>query len=328
MSHSQGFPRRDGLELPEQFDVMINVACNARCPFCVQEATFKSAQGTDNRYLDVLAREFALFYAAGGRRVVITGGEPTLDPQRVLGVLNVLRPYVLEVKALYTNGARLLEAGPNGSGTLAAEVAGAGLGCVNLSVHSTDEQSNAAIFQIRNRPATVAVADHLARVGLPFRLNLTLQRGGVEDAPGLLAYIEWADRLGACDVYVRELFRFAIDSPQSKTNRDPIGWSAEHRVALQPVFSQLCQEGSLERVGARTEVSREKQEDQFIHRATGMKVTTSRLVIGTERRDAVPYLVLMPDAALYRGWLGETDRLETLGDVPRYQAPKGSLSES
>jgi molybdenum cofactor biosynthesis enzyme MoaA len=87
--------------LSQQFDIMVTTACNARCPFCVQEATFKPERCTDDRFLAGLDKHFADFYRAGGRRVVITGGEPLLLPYRVLAVLTLLAPYHdLEVKAI------------------------------------------------------------------------------------------------------------------------------------------------------------------------------------------------------------------------------------
>src|SRR5204862_3526810 len=84
-----------------QFDIMVTTACNARCPFCVQEATFKPSHASDEHFLTAIQVHFADFYREGGRKVVITGGEPLLVPRRVLAVLDVLAQFRdLHVKAL------------------------------------------------------------------------------------------------------------------------------------------------------------------------------------------------------------------------------------
>lgn len=300
--------------IPEQFDIMVTAACNARCPFCVQEVTFKPLGKDDTRFKDGLIRHFADFYAHGGRRVVITGGEPTTVPERVFASLEVLRQYPdLEVVALYTNGSKLMSVAAGESRTYAQRFAEAGLPCVNLSVHDFDLASNRAIFALPNLPPTDDITRHLRDCGLAFRFNLTLHQGGVETYDDFLKYVDWAFAQGAQDVYVRDLFEFGFDKALCKSDREALEFMKTHRVDVAALVEGMRTHAEVFEVAyVRDEIVREKREHAYIHRTTGKKVFLAQLKIGTESRDAIPYLIYMPDGNLYRGWLGEPDRMESI----------------
>jgi molybdenum cofactor biosynthesis enzyme MoaA len=298
------------LPIPEQLDIMVTDGCNAKCAFCVQEATFKPSLTSDQIFLEALRRHFREFHELGGRRVVITGGEPLLGLPRVISVLNELSGYELEVKALYTNGERLLRSsGDDGRSTVAEALANARLECVNLSVHHHDHQINNRIFGLPCKPRTEAIAEHLNACGLPFRFNLALQRGGVETYEDVVRYADCAFALGAQDVYVRELFNFGFSNPKCESDRNPICFSQNHRISAMRIIAQMRTRGAFELVRVQREAYRNKVEHEFIHLASGRRVYVSWLEIGTEHDDGLPYLVLMPDGGLYRGWLGGADEI-------------------
>jgi len=56
-------------------------------------ATFKSAQTRGEPFISALRRHFREFYELGGRKVVITGGEPLLALHRVQAVLHELATF-------------------------------------------------------------------------------------------------------------------------------------------------------------------------------------------------------------------------------------------
>ena len=307
-----GVPTRSTSTIPEQFDVMVTNACNARCAFCVQEATFKSAQGSNERFMGALKCHFREFYESGGRRVVITGGEPLLDLQRVLDVLKELAQYPdLTVKALYTNGERLVHSLP-GSGSYADALAHGGLGCVNLSVHHDDEEVNNRIFALPEKADTESITSHLRTCGLPFRFNLTLQRGGIECFADLVRYAKWAFSLGAQDIYVRELFRFAFTEPKCASDREPLGYCLTRRVSAAKLVQQMKEDRQFTLLRTSEEKLREKIETEFLHVPFGRRIFISSLTIGTESNSGMPYLVLMADGNLYRGWLDSEDRISSM----------------
>jgi len=294
---------------------MVTVGCNARCPFCVQEATFKAHGANGGTFIHAVRRHMSEFHAQGGRRVIITGGEPLLVLSRVLDVLEEIKQYSdLEVKALYTNGSRLLDRVANAEGhTVAMELAAAGLGCVNLSVHHHDETQNRQMFVLPHRPSTAEIAAHLADCGLPFRLNLTLQKGGIDTAEALRRYIDWGFALGAESMYVRELFRFSFDRIQCTSDRNPIEYSRAHAVEAAQLAEDLLEMDDFRLCGDQREALREKREWEFEFLPAGRRVALSSLKIGTESAVGYPYVVVMPDGKLYRGWLGETHEIPQLG---------------
>jgi len=291
--------------MSSQFDVMVTSVCNARCAFCVQEATFKPPCGKDAKFLDALRDSFGWFYTNGGRRVVITGGESLLEFPRVKAVLAELKQYKdLQVKALYTNGSLLLRRLSKGARITAAEtLAKAGLGCVNLSVHHYDNDINNAMLGLPGKPRTEDIVKHLEACGLPFRLNLTLQRGGISTAGDLINYVKWGVKLGAKDIYVRELFRFARDINWAVADRDAVAYSNKNHV-LVPPMQRLLEQHGFSLLSEQREFLRDKTEWAFTHSPSGMRVYLSSLEIGSESPKGWPYLVLMPDAVLYNGWLG------------------------
>lgn len=302
----------DSTRIPEQFDVMVTNTCNARCAFCVQEATFKSAQTRGEPFIAALRHHFREFYELGGRKVVITGGEPLLALHRVQAVLHELAAFPdLTVKALYTNGERLVCSHPDG-GSYASALARAGLGCVNLSVHHDDDAVNDRIFGLPNKASTDAITSHLKTCGLPFRFNLTLQRGGIETYSDLIRYTNWAFAQGAQNIYVRELFHFAFAEPKCDSDRDPLNYCLTHRVSAAKLIELMKADHQFSFVKVRQEKFRDKVEVEFLHANSQRKVFITTLTVGNEFRDETPYLVLMPDGNLYRGWLDATDRIETV----------------
>ena len=55
-----------------------------------------------------------------------------------------------------------------------------------------------------------------------------------------------------------------------------------------------------------------KREWELEYQPAGRRVFLSSLEIGTEAAHGYPYLVLMPDGKLYRGWLGERHEIAGL----------------
>ena len=298
--------------MPDQLDIMVTGACNAQCAFCVQEATFRSDITRDDAFLAAARKSIREFYEAGGRRVVITGGEPTLQMPRVLSVLAELgRCPDWEVNALYTNGSLLLSRRGHGGCTVAEELLAAGLGCVNLSVHHYLDEINDRILALwRAKPRTCEIAAHLKACGIAFRLNLTVQRAGIASVTDLLEYLDWGFSLGAKDIYVRALFLFAFEADLINDDRNPVKYSASNRVRVDDWPVEIVARSRYMIAGSRCELDRDKTELEFEDPATGKRFYLSKLAVGKENPEGFPYLVLMPDGRLYRGWLGQNDLVE------------------
>jgi len=312
-----------------QFDIMVTTVCNARCPFCVQEATFKPTQAAEEAFLTALRTHFAEFRRQGGRRVVITGGEPLLFPQTVLRVLGILAEFRdLEVKAVYTHGRHLLRRLSADGRTVAEALRDAGLGCVNLSVHHFDNDVNCRIMRLPVEPTVERMAAQLRKIGLPFRLDLTLQKDGVASLDDLLRYVEWGFSLGAKDIYVRELFDIRLTQERTDTDRHAVEYCHKHRVPVLPFVQALKHARDFRLIDETRESMRDKTEWVFGYLPAKRQVFLSSLVIGTECPDGLPYLVLMPDGHLYRGWLGTEDRVANVPSDDQRSAATPARSET
>ncbi len=300
----------DTPNLPPQFDIMVTNECNARCRCCIQEATFRSDTVDAGTFLSELQGHLDRFCSLGGQRVILTGGEPLVEFSLVLDILALVQRFPdLKMVALYTNGSLLLRKDENSPLTFAERLARAGLGSVGLSVHHHLDWINNKLLGMPRKTSTSTIASELRRCNLPFRFNLVLQQGGIASANDLLAYVDLAFALGATDVYVREMARFSFDAPLCASSRGAIEYSSSHRVSVDELAEQLRVAPGIAYLGARSEQFRDKREMQFRHRASGKHFYLSRLVVGSESEQGVPYLVLMRDARLYRGWLGVRDEI-------------------
>jgi len=300
--------------IPEQIDIMVNEECNAKCGMCIQEITYKSGSDSEDDFINAVQNHFRSFYELGGRKVIITGGEPTLRPARVEKVLQELAKYGdLELVAMYTNGSRLLKERDGES--IAQRLLNAGLQFVNLSVHHYDLNKNNEVFGIeKDNPRDVSA--HLREIGLPFRYCATLQQDGLETTEDVLKYVNFAKQNGAVDVYLRQMFEVQlVDTGSLSPKRLPvvqrgIEYTRQNFVDLMPIVENLAERDYL--VDENRDFQGRKKHETRYQTPDGFNFFISTLEIGTENAKELPYLVIMPNGGLYSTWMGETSRVETL----------------
>ncbi len=298
--------------IPEQIDIMVNSECNARCQMCVQEITWKVSTGEQDPFMKGVATNMREFYDAGGRRVIITGGEPTLRPTRVCSVLEELSHYPdLQLVAMYTNGSRLLK--ETDGETLAQQFKKAGLQYIDLSVHHYDPTRNNRIFGI-NIGKTQVTSKHLSDIGLPARFCATLQRGGLETVEDVITYLDFAQHCGARDAYLRELFRIHNVDFNNGATRGHLEYIDFNFVPLRSIIDGLKASG-LVQLGQRTNFQGREKNELAFETKDGFPFYTSQLEIGKERAEELPYLVIMPNGNLYSTWMGERHRVNSLKDL-------------
>lgn len=300
--------------IPEQIDIMINEECNARCGMCIQEITYKPGVDSKEKFIEAVRKHFGDFYELGGRKVIITGGEPTLRPDRVERVLRELSRYDdLELIAMYTNGSRLLK--QRNEETIAQRLLKSGLQFVNLSIHHHDTAKNSAVFGIeKDDPRDVSA--HLREIRLPFRYCATLQKGGLETTEDVLDYVEFARENGAVDVYLRQMFEVQlVDTGGLSSKRLPIvkkglEYIRENFVDVRPIIENLGRQGYI--VEERDDFQGREKHETRLQTPRGYGFFISTLEIGTETAKELPYLVVMPNGGLYSTWMGETSRIDSL----------------
>jgi pyruvate-formate lyase-activating enzyme len=209
--------------------------CQAACPFCFSEASVSAEQ--DQGRIDWDAAEAWARYARrrGAERAVITGGgEPTLLRDAALLRLIGIGHRHLDKVVLITNGVSLAAAGQIAAGEAIRALDAAGLGVLAVSRHHVDEAANARLMKLETGTEALLaahrdVADGLAR--LHPRLVCVLQRGGVEDAAGVEAYVAWAVRQGVAEICFKELY-VSTSEESVYFSRAANDWSERHQVSL------------------------------------------------------------------------------------------------
>ncbi|QWP76361.1 hypothetical protein J5226_22705 [Lysobacter sp. K5869] len=127
----------------------------------------------------------------------------------------------VEDRVLYSNGAGFAR----GRGEeLIAALRGFGLSWVELSRHHFDTARNHRIMRFRDGEpiAEGAAFERVARAlsaSLPVRQVCILQRGGIDDADGVAAYLDWARTYGAGTVIFREFSRLDAGYRDNATRR-------------------------------------------------------------------------------------------------------------
>lgn len=205
--------------------------CSARCLFC-SENLRPTGTGTMAQTLRPGPDYFLGLRAALAQlrglplSWSLSGLESSDDEAWFLRLLDTLGAAerdgaTVEERVLYSNGAGFAR----GRGEeLIAALQAFGLSWLELSRHHHDAARNQRIMRFRDGEAIAdgarfeAVARRLA-AALPLRQVCILQRGGIDDADGVAAYLDWARACGAGTVIFREFSRLDAGYRDNATRR-------------------------------------------------------------------------------------------------------------
>jgi MoaA/NifB/PqqE/SkfB family radical SAM enzyme len=159
--------------VPEHEDIIrINFRCNQACEFCFVSTHLPSMP-------DAAVREAILDAARRGARVVLSGGEPTLNPHLLEYVALAKAHSTMDVQ-LQTNAIKLDDA------SFVERLAGAGLALAFVSLHgSTADVSDRVTSAPGTFVRTVVGLDNLARSSIKTILNFVLCQANYRDFPNL-----------------------------------------------------------------------------------------------------------------------------------------------
>lgn len=166
--------RGDGT--PAEVTVRVNFRCNQACEFCFVSTHLPSApEDAVRAAIETAARQHAV--------VVLSGGEPTLNPRLVEYVELASRLGAASVE-LQSNATRL------GNGGLAAALAEAGLQGAMISLHgATAEVSDAVTGAPGTFVATLKGIDALVRTPVRVRLNFVFCQENRDEFPAVVDLI-------------------------------------------------------------------------------------------------------------------------------------------
>ena len=162
--------------------VSLTDRCNYRCTYCMpEEVEFRPK--AELLSFEEITRLVTVFAGLGVRRVRLTGGEPTVRRDVVDVVAMIARvPGITDV-VMTTNGHLL--------GELAAPLAAAGLGGVNVSIDTLDPERFRAITRRGDLGRVLAGIDAALAAGLAVKLNAVALRGVNDDEVVALCELAW-----------------------------------------------------------------------------------------------------------------------------------------
>lgn len=225
-------------------------ACNARCAFCVEElrpasrgvelARQKTFEGDDSRYFAALQSVLDAVQPLNPS-VSVTGGEPSQDA-RLPRILCMLANHGARKRTVTTNGSGLLDS--REGRPLIDWIADYGVAHLNISRAHWDNRINARLMRYRDpgaSPDEGALREIVLRArrgGTRVRLSCVLVANAVDDAADVLAYLEFAARLGVDNVIFRQLM---LTDPATTQPNFVTRFSDRRRVAMTPLLAQLAQ---------------------------------------------------------------------------------------
>lgn len=220
-------------------------ACNAACPFCVEELRpssrgvelhwQKRREANDEIYFDRLKQVLEALQPLQPS-ISITGGEPSKDA-RLTRILQSLSPYPERKRTLTTNGTGLLDA--RHGRRIIDWIADSRLDHLNISVAHPVPERNARLMRlpgvvpIRRLREIVEVA---TAAGVRVRLSCVLIQPGISSLTGIFNYLEFARSIGVDNVIFRQLMK---TDPATHVMNSVVRYSDRHRVCLEPLLDEI-----------------------------------------------------------------------------------------
>lgn len=157
--------------------IRVNGHCNMSCAFCFVDRTVPDFPEAE------LLAQIAALHAAGGRHLVLSGGEPTLHPA-LPGLLAAARDLGFHTLEIQTNGVRAADP------EYARALTDAGLNKVSVSLHSRHAERSDAITRLPGGFAkTTAAIAQLQQLGVRTQIAHVITRENHRDLPNFVRFV-------------------------------------------------------------------------------------------------------------------------------------------
>jgi len=223
-------------------------ACNARCPFCVEElrpasrgtllAVQKAVELNSERYFGSLERVLESLKPLNPS-VSVTGGEPSKDP-RLPQILRQLSKFGSRKRTVTSNGSGLLDVHENRQ--IVDWIVDTGVKHLNISIAHPDPGRNARLMGFREGLTAAELACVIQKVkegGARVRLSCVLLRDGVDSKEKILEYLQFAHSMEVDNVIFRQLMK--ADS-SAYTENYVVKYSERARVYLEPLLDRISED--------------------------------------------------------------------------------------
>ena len=264
--------------------------CNARCPFCIASATWKTGFRNNKRLERSLGK--ALDYARYHNvdTVLITGsGEPTMHRRLVLRIAREARRLGIPAVELQTNGALLAQ-----DPAYLGELSGHGVTTVALSVASVDAARSAGLMEIELD--YMDLVQRLDRLGFLCRVSLNLVRHDLDVLPAQLG--QYADSLARRGVRQLTLRQLGVpDRPeQTPEASERIAWVEQQRM---PEAQVALLETRVVEYG---EPLRSLSYGARVYDFHDLSVVVTTCMSESMEEEEIRSFILQPDGHIYHSW--------------------------
>ncbi|NLD36499.1 MAG: radical SAM protein [Desulfatiglans sp.] len=176
-----------GLKPPETLTLMITDACNLNCPHCLLDC---KGPGGVKVSSDIIISIIDEFSALGGKRLLVTGGEPLLHPDWYEILSHACKSPGLSEVVLQTNGVMI-----TGKEIKKLKLLDSAIFKIQVSLDGSTPETNDLIRERGNFNATLSAIKQLIEEGLGKRIDIafTEMQHNFYEIPEML---KLADTLG------------------------------------------------------------------------------------------------------------------------------------
>lgn len=279
------------------------VGCNAACSFCSNEITFTPGGPylTYDRRLDRVKR---LSQLAGIQKVAFTGGEPTINPQKLYMLVRAVMPGFTKGR-LHTNGYGLLHEVETANGRLPLldALINAGLTGASISLAHFDPTVNRRVMRFKTHwqgmeeDALRRIATRRENGRFSPRLSCVLTWEGIKNVQDILDYIAWGCSLG----FKRFIFRSPSGIPSAFSKQtDFTLYNRENHIDIDPLTQYLAA------LPGWVETYTQHKSDSHVHVYRVDDDLTVDIDESSEEEDPddkIRRLTVMPNGVVYKSWI-------------------------
>lgn len=259
--------------------------CNAYCFFCYNSITFMKKKSYLNPDSEKISKAYAFARRAGIKIVSYTGGEPTLEPEKLLSLVEMGKASGFEKLRLHTNGFyltdRMIYQGEEKS--LAEHLFGAGLNEISISLASNVSDVNRMIMKLDTKGKVEELLHHGIPEGLKIRLSCFICELGIYTFDQMLGYIKWGIKLGVKNF----IFRMTDNSNENVIQRRMLEYVKEFlKKGYHLTFSH-------------------QKSDSYIYEfeSVGCRVALNYATEEPDPDQKIRRLIVMPDEVIYTSWI-------------------------
>lgn len=211
------------------------LACNANCPFCIEKDSCKNNEVSNDIYLSNLDKSLKELHSLGiSPSVTITGGEPCLFKNRVIGILKTLKSNNVSKFNLNTNGILL-------NNEILNCIKEVEMPYMNISIHHYNLDKNKELFggksitlnQLKNIKKQLGATYYdNTRV----RLQCVLMKGAIDSLDEIKKFLKFTKELGFDNVAFRGLSKLKGIAIDDKLHN----FCNEKELDIFPILNQLA----------------------------------------------------------------------------------------